>query len=468
MRSGRFIPRPLVTRFAGSQGQRAVLLALAAACAPVLAVVAGTSLTAVAGFSLSILICVLLLTASKRYLAQAMIVAIVWIPPFAALSDTALEAFKALALLGLALIFQLEGRSATPSAPMASPRSGASSRVVVVMLVALGIWVAAIGIGTATLTQGLLTLCGVLATGMALVARKSESASVAVIGPAYIASAVLTMAGDLAMFVTGRGFDTGANAGRFSGSLGDYELLGQFYAIACVITLGLLILASRWWSRCLHLGVILVAVFLLLQTQSRSALLLALFGMSIILSLAASSWKGRRSRASRTGALAVVGLPIIVWPFVSELPIFERFDLIRFGEPLPVLFNRAFVWQYFPDLQSFQQASWHGNGLSYPYDSIGTYPHSLYLYLIWTVGWIGLIVFVAALASLLVYAVRSRNRSIASPWTHIVAVALSLSLLEQVKIEMTREPSSQALFWFIALALAASVGEISKRSEVGT
>ena len=242
------------------------------------------------------------------------------------------------------------------------------------------------------------------------------------------------------------------NFGRFMGSLGDYELSAEIYGLGILVGVYLLIATKSLRIRlATSLGITLLAA-LIGATQTRSAFLLVISGVLLLILFASASKYLKRA------ALALIALITIVQvlafsPLRGLEGILSRLSLVNLNDDIPGLVNRSGVWSYFQGLSSYSNVSWIGNGFSYPFETIQTYPHSLYLWLYWSGGPLVVILLViAALSALVLNFKRFREFPLDAAATLILITYL---LIDQSKIEVSRFASTTWLFWLmLALTFA--------------
>lgn len=268
-----------------------------------------------------------------------------------------------------------------------------------------------------------------------------------------VAGAVATVY-DLYLLATGKALNVGTfNAGRFLGSLGDYELLAEFYGVVILLALtGIFFDKNRVWR--LASGVLIVpSFFIILATQSRGPIIL-LCGVIPVLILISIFWL-RESIGKiliLTGCVAL-GLGAFIGT-LSATPLFERLTTIQLSEGIDTAINRAAVWDYFTQLPKFIDLGIVGNGFDYPYEEIGTYPHSLYLWLLWSGGPALLICFV--LLVLLLVGKLIRGIVLRHSASLSVAAVVGYILVDEVKIEAARTSPTVGFVWvFLSLAILA-------------
>lgn len=260
---------------------------------------------------------------------------------------------------------------------------------------------------------------------------------------------------DIYLLASGRALNTGPfNAGRFTGSLGDYELLAEFYgAIILLCMTSLFFEQSRGWR--VFAGVLVVPAFVLLMaTQSR--------GPILTLGILAPAFAGVSIMRFRESAGKILGFVISIalvlyfaYGSLSSSPLFARLTSLQFDGGLDSTINRAGVWSYFTQMPSFANTGLVGNGFVFPYEEIGTYPHSIYLWLLWSGGALALCTFcllvLALIFRLLCGVVVPHSASLSA------AALIIYMLLDEIKIEAARNSASVSFLWMtLSLALLAS------------
>jgi O-antigen ligase len=252
------------------------------------------------------------------------------------------------------------------------------------------------------------------------------------------------------------------NAGRFLGSLGDYELSAQIYGISVLACFYILISGTTSFKlRILMLLVGMSFLFLLGSTGTRSAFILTTLGCLVLLSAAGVS-KNVKNMITASAAL-LLGWFVVTAGFSTNFEgLFSRLTNLAFDQELSSIINRSGVWSYFQGIESFVNLPLLGNGFAYPYSEIQVYPHSLYLWLLWSGGVLGLalilMVIVAALLNAFSQLKTQRYDAISA------IVFISYLAIDQIKIETARYSSSAWVFWAI---LALSYATFSSSSNAG-
>jgi hypothetical protein len=237
------------------------------------------------------------------------------------------------------------------------------------------------------------------------------------------------------------------NLGRFTGSLGDYELSAEIYGITILVAIYVLLVTESKRLRLLALAEVTGFVALLLATQTRSSFLLTLIGATILVLTSATSKLVKRS----LGTLVLVGFSaeIVLLAGGSFQDIWNRLTAIELSQDISGVANRSGVWGYFLNLKSFIDLPPVGNGFSYPYAEIQSYPHSLYLWILWSGGVLSLALFAAL--------------SISSAWSSIARwkefrvdasaslIILGYVLIDQAKVEVARFASTSWVFWLVLI-----------------
>lgn len=248
---------------------------------------------------------------------------------------------------------------------------------------------------------------------------------------------------------------------RFSGPLGDYELMAEMLGLSSLILIGS-ISTSRGLTRALLVvtgGVAVVGVFM---TGTRAGLVVLLLGAAILLI------KHRPLTAYKALPLGVALSAAIAAAVVIALPdaggVLGRISDIRLGGSIASTLNRAGVWSVVVDRISGSGNLLLGNGVEYDYLSIGTYPHSLYLYLLYTQGVVGFALFTTLLGRLTAPIVRALRESV--PWDSLSLAPLLVLVfsVDEIKIEFTRLFGYQMWVWAL-LGLAASAIAVRRRER---
>jgi hypothetical protein len=272
---------------------------------------------------------------------------------------------------------------------------------------------------------------------------------------AILAGGAVATAYDTYLLGTGKALNVGAfNVGRFLGSLGDYELLAEFYGAIVLLALTAVFFdESRAWR--VASGLLMVpGMLLILATQSRGPVILLCVVAPVLILI--SVFQFRESAGKILALVGVVALSFgAFFGALSATPLFERFSSIQLGEGIETTINRAGVWDYFTQLPKFVDLNVVGNGFYYPYETIGTFPHSLYLWLLWSGGPVLLICF-AVLACLLLGRL-FRGMAFRHSGSLSAAAVMIYILLDEVKIEAARTSPTVGFLWvFLSLAVLAS------------
>jgi O-antigen ligase len=237
-----------------------------------------------------------------------------------------------------------------------------------------------------------------------------------------------------------------AESRRFAGPVGDYELFALFLSITGVTQLFFALSTRgqarfRWWAQ------LSLTIFLLFATGTRAGVLsLAAGGVLLVLTRAVPF-----RRSVRWVAAALLGLPIM-------LPLIARADgqsnlLMRLQQAatgdrsLAGLLDRRAIWDQFNAAVGHNWISLFGHGPRYPYAELGFFPHSQWLYVLYTMGAVGATVF--ALQYLLT--IRSCLRKWAAPdrIPRLAMVVLLLLAANSLKIELSRFLHTELIFWTV-------------------
>jgi len=286
-------------------------------------------------------------------------------------------------------------------------------------------------------------------------AQASQLPSFSTARRAILVGGALAVTYDLYLLSTGRALNVGTfNSGRFVGSLGDYELLAEFYGALILLCLTAIFFDdSRRW-RVASYVLIVPSFVILFATQSRGPIVI-LCAVAPILALI-SAFQFRESAGK---ILAIFGgLAVVVFISIGTLsatPLFERLSSIQLEGSIESTLNRAGVWDYFTQLPRFVDSGLTGNGFDYPYEEIGTYPHSLYLWLLWSGGILILVCFGLLISLILCKLLRGifvrQSASLSA------AAIILYILLDEIKIEAARTSPSVCFLWVVlSLTILAS------------
>ena len=315
--------------------------------------------------------------------------------------------------------------------------------------------IASLGMGLGWVTFSVLGLAGAVRRGVAaLTAGLVVVAVVDVVGLLTGVHLFPTHASPLV-----RNYDSSTLVARFVGSFGDYELLAEWMALAILASIWLSMTSTSlrqrygWLASLLPLGVVLLA------TGTRSALVL-LMPMAVLLIL----FTAPRLRMRRLNAVALVGGVVAVAVAIvgvaalsGQANVLDRLLSIKWGGSFADAVNRSSVWVPFTARGDFREHWLVGNGLPFPFDVVGTYPHNLYLFTIYTIGAIGLSLFAVALGWLVVVLMIRSTRDGRQAPARLLLVLAAFVLLDESKIELTRLPQTTWLAWgLLGLAFACA------------
>lgn len=292
------------------------------------------------------------------------------------------------------------------------------------------------------------------------------SARLGYLNPNSIPVALLTgfaisATSDLRRYLRGA-VDTGVNAGRFVGGLGDYELLGEFYAVAILIALATLIHVRRLAVSVLAVYVIGLGLVVLFATHSRSpVILLAVAGPLLLVAPSVGRTVSKSRLAFIIGVAASVAIALT--PLISSSNTVTRLLSIVDRGNIVQTINRASVWPFVVSDPKFLSAGLFGNGPVGVYEWFGVWPHSLILWTIWSLGVMGL-VFVALLAATGISGIVEWRK------TGWLTVALGFSLVvllaDEIVVEFPRE-GSMISFVLPLCALVGATSIAERRGQIG-
>jgi hypothetical protein len=244
-------------------------------------------------------------------------------------------------------------------------------------------------------------------------------------------------------------------ASRLAGPMGDYELFAEFLAMTCFVQLWASLNAKRVLNRALWsaaAGISLVTIF---STGTRSAIVqltleVLLYGVIRREHLTAGL------KLAVTGGLALlIALPMLQ-PVSSGARLGDRFSMLGTQGPgIEGYINRYAIWQRFAAAADLRFPELFGRGPRYDYEGIGLFPHSLFLYLLTTVGLVATIAFALFLLALVVRLLLTWRRQ-RSETALVLAVILAGFTTNEIKIEFFRLVHYQAFVWaLLGLSVAA-------------
>jgi hypothetical protein len=261
----------------------------------------------------------------------------------------------------------------------------------------------------------------------------------------------VSVAYDLTLFLRGIGFDKSTfNEGRFGGSLGDYELVAEYYGVAVLLGVVNLVLDNSALWRLVSSGLVAGSAYLLVETESRGPILLLVIFVPAFLFMTSFKRESNGRRALMIMSMTVAAV-LMTFGAYMQTDGFARFTGIRIDNGIASILNRESVWAYFTGLRSFVETGVLGNGIAYPYDDIGTYPHSLYLWVLWSFGYAGLGAFIVFLVAVLARVTGEASKKNVAGLAALLI--LGYVLLDQVKVEVARH-SAPVIFFLIILSLA--------------
>lgn len=365
------------------------------------------------------------------------------------------------AALAVVLMIILRRRLDRP--PESAVRMGAGEAFLKATLGAFGAVLVLTGIINGVSVDYVPWVIGIVVVGVVLSLPVSELPSARAIRRSVTIAMTVSLGWDLFFLATGRGFDVGTfNGGRFGGSINDYELLAEYYGAAIFLAMVAFTLERGWAWRALASLLAAGSVTVIIATQSRAPVLLLAVVIPVFLAALILARGYRLRGLVAASALAIAA--IYAYETLAETTLFARIGQINFGADidLATTLNRQSTWDYFSGLQSFRDTGLLGNGLSYPYEQIGTYPHSLYLWLAWSTGYLGVAAFLAFVSSIAVPLIKSAyRRNIDSL---VVGLLGAYLLIDQIIIEAVRTPVMVSLVWAILAFAVIALRQDRSRS----
>jgi hypothetical protein len=241
---------------------------------------------------------------------------------------------------------------------------------------------------------------------------------------------------------------------RVGGPIGDYELMGEFCALAGTAAAFSAFRMRRHlpfhalvWCGC-FVGVAL--------TSTRSALLILAAGTLVAVGPAL-----RRLRLSTLALMAAasIGVAVAVLEVQARYSsgfVFERVSNSTTSGGLLRILDRATVWPFFWHNRPHGGGLLVGVGPAFDLTRWQSFPHSLPLTLLYTGGLFGVVVF-AVLVYVLMRDTLAERAGIAQQHASLALTCLVLFALNEIKIEFTRVENYEWWVWAL-LGVCAATG----------
>ncbi|MBM4400976.1 MAG: hypothetical protein FJ045_03390 [Crenarchaeota archaeon] len=247
---------------------------------------------------------------------------------------------------------------------------------------------------------------------------------------------------------------------RLGGVIGDYELFGEYLAIVGLIQIYLMLDENRRFHKIVWCFSLLATVGTLMLTSTRGALLVFVFGVLFFLNL--------RGHLNVSRLLKIIGLLLLA--FLTMQPLFgllreyvpsgyllDRFLLARYDVPIVDIINRRSSWEHVLAHINLDEAIVFGHGMKFQVEDVGTYPHSLPLYLLYTVGIFGLFFFYWFILGLFLKMWNRWKQIRSTTMIPLLITVLVLFLIDQLKIEYVRQPNYGFVVWYLIGLSAATL-----------
>jgi len=273
-------------------------------------------------------------------------------------------------------------------------------------------------------------------------------------------------------------YQTGADqAGRGGirvyGTLGEYELYAEYSAIILLLLFySLLEMSSNIRKKVLYSSMVFLVLFLLFMTKTRGPLV----ALALVLGYLAV-FKGRQIGVGRNLMLASVISAIVVIVYViisanSQYNVIDHLFSTKIDVEKGSFDTRSATWQYgfehFLSGELLQKVIGLGPGIISHTPQLLVFPHSLYLYLLISLGIFGFLVYVGWFGWLYMDKIKTSDRSILTLSIFLKAVLL-LFLIDQFKIEFIRNSRYQQMIWvFFALLYVVNkkIPSMAKQEKV--
>jgi O-antigen ligase len=261
-----------------------------------------------------------------------------------------------------------------------------------------------------------------------------------------------------ATYATGHGVRVGS-------TFLDYELFGEYCALNLVLQLFMLQKASSRSRQWMFVGLMMLTFYCLLATVTRGALVAFMAGMVYL------AWLSRRrlNFVRLTMALglviaAIFGGDFLMSNFTNSDSVLERLFASTFVDGMPDSRGPAWVavWKEVLDSPVIGHGPYYsiekGLGLQW-------WPHNVYLYYAYIVGFVGLAFFLWILRELWVasrpMAASMNTGTYVQGATVLMRVLLFMFMLDQVKIDYLRNGTYSFFAWFL-FGLVLAVGNVAR------
>ncbi|MFA5100208.1 MAG: O-antigen ligase family protein [Candidatus Omnitrophota bacterium] len=243
---------------------------------------------------------------------------------------------------------------------------------------------------------------------------------------------------------------------RATGTMGDYELLAEWFLIGGILSFYMVYETRRYWY-CLPLMASMAGI---LFTKTRSDILLFAVSFIIIFIILKAFNKDKRSIAVKVALIMICGMCLVAILFPGQAhEAVERIMLFMSSRNMfsPEAINRKEAWQSAQSM--LREPAFFGNGL-FNIESMyasATMFHSLFLTLLYKVGFAGLALHAAFWLFLFTQAMKflRRTRNVRS-WYAVFffTVALAAMLIDGIKIEYLRYAHTIQFAWVMYGLLA--------------
>jgi hypothetical protein len=259
---------------------------------------------------------------------------------------------------------------------------------------------------------------------------------------------------------------------RVYGTVGEYELYAEYSAIMLLLLFySILEMSQRAWKKILYSALAILALFLLFMAKTRGPLV----ALSLVLGYL-TVLKGRQIGAGRNLMLAgsIVAIVFFVYALVSASSEYNVIDHL-FSTEIDVkkgsFDTRSAAWQFGLDFYLYQdfihKTIGLGPGIVSHTKQLPVYPHSLYFYLLLSLGAVGFVVYLAWFFWLFIGKGQKPKRSVLTLSIFLKSVLL-LFVIDEVKIEYLRVSSYQQMIWVLfGLLYVINKKILSSKTQAG-
>ncbi|NJD06229.1 MAG: O-antigen ligase family protein [Methylococcaceae bacterium] len=264
--------------------------------------------------------------------------------------------------------------------------------------------------------------------------------------------------------------DTEDRGVRVMGTIGSFELYAEYSGIMTLVSLFLGMTEKAKLRKAFWLGTCLYCIFLMLMTKSRGGVISLGAAMLYLLTIQSKTIGAKRTLAllfAGIGSLAIVSIVTSGSGYSVMDALLSKTEIKASQGQFD---SRSEVWAYgfsaISEMQFPQTIVGKGPGLISGTSLLEVFPHSLYIYLLISLGYLGLCLYLAWFLWLAAPKIRQNALTQKQVLLRVILkTILILIVVDQAKIEYIRPTDSsyaQILWMFYALMYVA----IHKRAKI--